>query len=514
MALRVQCAALVAFALLILSQRAHAYPWMIKHGYTNCSGCHADPSGGELLTVYGHAISWEALSTKWGGRPAEARAEQQRVARAIARAAQQKLAPKKIAAEKVDLEEEDPNAAKSGGAKAGAGAKAKPAGDGEESEAGGDEDPKAKKNDEEEGGEEAAEEESGGEGEDSEGESSGGSDSSADDSPFAGMSGLTGPLLGLLKPNDNLLLGGSVRLATIHRFATEKTSFFPMQLDFYGQWRFAKNFRIGASIGAAKVPPGSMLARPAQVTRNQGDGYNLISRTHWVGFDFGNGMHSIRVGRLNVPFGLRMSEHVMWVRDKTQTNRESQQQHGVALYMGFDKVRFEVMGIAGNFQMNPDKFRERGYAGYVELVVADRATVGVSSLYTESKADPVYNENLTTDRGAHGVFARAAASKAVVFLAEANILTRSRHELGYVGLLQMDTEVLSGVHLLAAGEVLDAGYQKNGGPNQLDRIAGQGQAAFGGWFGAQWFFLPHFDVRVDAIIRSETQILGQLHVYL
>lgn len=495
----------MAFALLLLSQRADAYPWMIKHGYTNCSGCHADPSGGELLTIYGHAISWEALSTKWGGRPAEARAEEQRVARAISRAAHAKAA-KKVAAEKVQLDEE-PAGAK---AQSKGGAKQTKAADADE-DADADDADSAKKGEDEEG-EDAAEEE-GDESSSSE-ESSGGSESSADDSPFAGMSGITGPLFGLLKPSDSLLLGGSVRLATIHKFATDETTVFPMQLDLYGQLRLGKSFRVGGSVGAAKVPAGSLLARPSQVTRNQEDGYNVISRTHWVGFDFGNGLHTIRAGRLNLPFGLRMSEHLVWVRDKTQTNRESQQQHGVSLYMGFEKVRFELMGILGNYQINPDKFRERGYSGYIEFVVADRATLGVSSLYTEAKADAIYNENLTTDRGAHGLFARAAASKAVVFLAEADLLTRSRHELGYAAFAQMDTEVLSGLHLLAAGEVLDAGYQKNGGPNHLPRSSGQGQAAFGGWFGAQWFFLPHFDFRVDAIIRSDTQILSQLHVYL
>lgn len=34
---------------------AHAYAWMIHHGYSACSACHADPSGGGLLTPYGRA---------------------------------------------------------------------------------------------------------------------------------------------------------------------------------------------------------------------------------------------------------------------------------------------------------------------------------------------------------------------------------------------------------------------------------------------------------------------------
>jgi hypothetical protein len=166
----------MAFALLLLSQRADAYPWMIKHGYTNCSGCHADPSGGELLTIYGHAISWEALSTKWGGRPAEARAEERRVARAISRAAHAKAA-KKVAAEKVQLDEE-PAGAK---AQSKGGAKQTKAADADE-DADADDGDGAKKGEDDEG-EDAAEdaaEEEGDESSSSE-ESSGGSESSADD---------------------------------------------------------------------------------------------------------------------------------------------------------------------------------------------------------------------------------------------------------------------------------------------------------------------------------------------
>src|SRR5262249_33540934 len=36
---------------------ARAYPWMIKHDYAACAVCHADPSGGGLLTAYGRAQS-------------------------------------------------------------------------------------------------------------------------------------------------------------------------------------------------------------------------------------------------------------------------------------------------------------------------------------------------------------------------------------------------------------------------------------------------------------------------
>ncbi len=46
--------------------RANAYPWMIRHGYTNCSACHVDPSGFGLLTEYGRAQAQIVLPTLWG----------------------------------------------------------------------------------------------------------------------------------------------------------------------------------------------------------------------------------------------------------------------------------------------------------------------------------------------------------------------------------------------------------------------------------------------------------------
>jgi hypothetical protein len=50
---------------------AHAYPWMIQHGYTNCAGCHVDPSGWGLLTEYGRAQAQISIPTLWGGKKQE-----------------------------------------------------------------------------------------------------------------------------------------------------------------------------------------------------------------------------------------------------------------------------------------------------------------------------------------------------------------------------------------------------------------------------------------------------------
>ena len=59
--------ALACFGLAMLSAqpRAHAYAWMIRHGYTNCATCHADPSGGAVLTPYGRAQGSLLLAQDW-----------------------------------------------------------------------------------------------------------------------------------------------------------------------------------------------------------------------------------------------------------------------------------------------------------------------------------------------------------------------------------------------------------------------------------------------------------------
>ncbi len=63
----------VALLLLVtgLAHRAEAFPWMIRHGYTQCNTCHADPSGGGLLTRYGRGMEEVLLRMHYDGKPSE-----------------------------------------------------------------------------------------------------------------------------------------------------------------------------------------------------------------------------------------------------------------------------------------------------------------------------------------------------------------------------------------------------------------------------------------------------------
>jgi hypothetical protein len=57
-----------ALSLLLFLQAppAHAFHSMIRHEYSACHVCHADPSGGGILTAYGRGLAETILRTRWG----------------------------------------------------------------------------------------------------------------------------------------------------------------------------------------------------------------------------------------------------------------------------------------------------------------------------------------------------------------------------------------------------------------------------------------------------------------
>lgn len=319
---------------------------------------------------------------------------------------------------------------------------------------------------------------------------------------------------GVEEPRD-LRIGGSIRyMDALYKFPKNGVSgefrSFPMQIDTYGQVRFLDRFRVAGSLGASKVPAGSPYATAAQITKNnEGDQYNLISRSHWIGYDVSDEI-LVRAGRLNLPFGMRIPEHVMWARAATRTDRESAQQHGVAVSYSGGKWRGEVMGILGNYQISPDKFRERGYSLYAEYLLNSHTALGVSSLVTHAESDRFLE--VPNTRQAHGVTARLVPVAPIAVLVEADVLLSTPAKPGYVGMVQADYEFVQGLHAILTGEVLDAGKPKDAA---VATLAGAGKPEVGGWLSVGWFFFTHFDARVDLVMRQEAapSIQSQIHYY-
>ena len=195
----------------------------------------------------------------------------------------------------------------------------------------------------------------------------------------------------------------------------------------------------------------------------------------------------LRAGRLNLPFGVRIPEHTAWVREATRTDRESDQQLGLALaYVGED-FRAEVMGIAGNYQTklrpvgqyanySSDAVRERGYSMYLEGLGSTNFAAGITSKVTYAKLDRITFEEDTL-RQAHGLTMRWAPFKALSFLGEADALFRSKANPAYVGFLQGDVEPIQGLHFMLTGEVVDNGLPAQRADEPLQQPApGQGEA--------------------------------------
>jgi hypothetical protein len=260
--------------------------------------------------------------------------------------------------------------------------------------------------------------------------------------------------------------------------------FMAMRADLYTDIKVGR-FRAAASLGY--LPEGDL---PASLTSNSTD--NIISREHWLGAELDDdGAWLLRAGRIAVPFGIRMIEHTLWARTLTRTDVDATQQYGLALSFARDKLRGEVMGIAGNFQISPDDFRERGYSAYAEYAPLTTLAVGASSLFTRATRDIVYG--VTDYRFANGPFVRYSPVPALVLFGEADwvyqSLTWNGHRSGYAAFVQADYASVQGFHLMATGEIMNGGSRDE-------------PASFDGWLSAVWFCLPHVDLRFDGILSS------------
>src|SRR5258708_37098834 len=125
----------------------------------------------------------------------------------------------------------------------------------------------------------------------------------------------------------------------------------------------------------------------------------------------------------------------------SRTDVDATEPYGVALSFGRDQLRGELMGIAGNFQIRPDDFRDRGYSLYVEYAPLTTVALGVSSLFTRATRDIGYG--VTDYRYANGPFLRYSPLQELVFLAEIASVYQSLpwngHRPGFAGCTPADT---------------------------------------------------------------------------
>ncbi len=319
---------------------------------------------------------------------------------------------------------------------------------------------------------------------------------------------------------EQLNLSGNLRYGSLIRPSSQTAPFVPllMATDLYATLNlgaFVAHVTTGVGTytktSVSYFGPAAIL--PACVPAEGTCGVQWVAREFWAGVKLADEAVMLRAGRMNLPFGLRNNEHTSWVRSLTRTDVNIQQQVGASVMYSSDAIRGELMGIAGNFQVGPDAYRERGYSAYAEYALGRNAYLGASSLITYAAADPISLKPIT--RHAHGLFGRFAPHERVALLVEADFLAFQSPDvldrLGFAAFLQGDVSVMQGLHLMATVEAAHRGTGE-WGPN------------VGGWLSAAWYFLPHLELRLDNIVRrtatagpaanTEYQLLVQLHAFL
>jgi hypothetical protein len=306
-------------------------------------------------------------------------------------------------------------------------------------------------------------------------------------------------LFGAVPTPTWLELGGDVRVMSLsskQRGVPLTNRLIWMQLDAEATINVS-SFVASGTLGYA--PEGAL---GATLTRGTQD--NLVSRQHWLGYQLPVSAElQLRAGRMNLPFGIRSIEHTLWARKLTRTNINDEQQYGASVYFAAGGLRGELMGIAGNLQLRPDRYRERGYSAYLEAEAFEGFALGASSLITHRSLDTV---TLTeTWRQVHGLFGRwATPYQPLVLLTEWDYTFESSrdsfYKRGLVSYLQADWEPLQGIHVIATGEANKVGI--------LDRYW-----SYGGWLSYAWFCAPHTDVRLDGIYQSLGSAAGHLGTF-
>jgi len=322
----------------------------------------------------------------------------------------------------------------------------------------------------------------------------------------------TGLLWGLVTLPDMINLSGNVRGGGLFNTTTAGggAGLRPllMATDLYA------TVNVEWFVAHAALGYGLRAVGPAVIISDKSGPDNaLISRELWAGARFIDDQLTIRAGRIPLPFGLRNNEHTSLVRSLTRTDTNIHQQTGIAVSWNSDQWRGEIMGIAGNFQIRPDRFRERGAVGYFEWAFTRELTLGASALATWAEAD--IDQGVPLLRQSYGAFSRWAPAHWLVLLGEVDAVVdyaaADDWGAGAVGWLQADIEPIQGIHIIPALE---------GG--QVDENLAI--PTLGGWLSVSWFALPHTELRLDTIYRQVSPkdldsvgsftALAQLHFFL
>lgn len=153
----------------------------------------------------------------------------------------------------------------------------------------------------------------------------------------------------------------------------------------------------------------------------------LVSREHWLGYRWGE-VRAVRLGRLVVPFGLRIPDHTQYTREDLGF-QQYDQAYALELDYCSEEWTGSLAGFIGDLWVAPE-LREVGAAVSAARSYGTQASVGASVLAGHRDA---------ADRLAVALFGRARLPGASYLMAELDLQGRAsrREDARQVGLAAM-----------------------------------------------------------------------------
>ena len=311
-------------------------------------------------------------------------------------------------------------------------------------------------------------------------------------------------LYGAIKMPSWLSIGGDLRGAFVSQDVGDPsgtaTAFFPMQADLEARAALGLNFSIYAVGGLrGQVRKNSDLV-PEQNYQPIDDSL-FISREHWLQWKY-DGWY-VRAGRFYAPFGLRLAEHVTYIRRDLGFDLLSESYNVSGGYIG-EQWELHLTAFAPDFVRHMGSVESGGVAYFERRLPDEKGSVAVQSRFasgpginrlTGGVVGKYYLEGLKT-----------------LFMLEADIShlmpDGSASSNQFVGLVGISVLPARGLILTALGE-----------RNQEDlRVSNTSWDAVTGILG--WFPAPHSELQLmGRVQRAEGEgaaktVLLQLHYYL
>jgi hypothetical protein len=134
---------------------------------------------------------------------------------------------------------------------------------------------------------------------------------------------------------------------------------------------------------------------------------SVFSREHWVQYRI-NDESSIRLGRMVLPFGLRIPDHTQYTREDLHLSQWNQS-YGAEWDLYNQNWSISAGAFGGDLILEPTELQQRGGVVSVARNFSDRASLGVSALLSISEM---------TGRTAGSLFARYRIWKKVYTMGE------------------------------------------------------------------------------------------------